>query len=92
MPLNAASTSHYKIRPDSFLHLSLFRIVSPCAPIVTLSVVNHEELLLIRAKLDELMHQIGDDHICTDHFFDKLHHHIDWFEDVKEELALDTVG
>jgi len=60
--------------------------------LAALSLVNHEELLLIRAKLDELMHQIGDDHICTDHFFDKLHHHIDWFEDVKEELALDTVG
>jgi len=29
-----------------------------------LSVVNHEELLLIRAKLDELIHQIEDDLVC----------------------------
>jgi len=57
-----------------------------------LSVVNHEELLLIRAKLDELIHQIEDDLICPRHFFIKLHQHIDWFEDVKEELGLGTVS
>ena len=57
-----------------------------------LSVVNHEELLLIRAKLDELIHQIGEDWICPDHFYVKLHQHIDWFEDVKEELGLGTVS
>jgi hypothetical protein len=57
-----------------------------------LSVVNHEELLLIRAKLDELILEIGDDRICSKHFFIKLHQHIDWFEDVKEELGLGTVS
>lgn len=57
-----------------------------------LSVVNHEELLLIRAKLDELILQIGDDRICSDHFFKKLHQHIDWFEDVKKEFGLGTVS
>lgn len=60
--------------------------------LAALSVVNHEELLLIRAKLDELILQIGNDRICSAHFFKKLHQHIDWFEDVKEELALDNVG
>ena len=57
-----------------------------------LSVVNHEELLLIRAKLDELIHQIEDDLICSQHFFIMLHQHIDWFEDVKKELGLGTVS
>ena len=57
-----------------------------------LSVVNHEELLLIRAKLDEFILEIEDDRICSAHFFKKLHQHIDWFEDVKEELGLGTVS
>lgn len=57
-----------------------------------LSVVNHEELLLIRAKLDEFILEIEDDLICSAHFFIKLHQHIDWFEDVKEELGLGTVS
>ena len=57
-----------------------------------LSVVNHEELLLIRAKLDELIHEIEDDLICSQHFFIKLHQHIDWFEDVKKEFGLGTVS
>jgi len=57
-----------------------------------LSVVNHEELLLIQAKLDLLIHQIEDDLICSQHFFIMLHQHIDWFEDVKKELGLGTVS
>ena len=57
-----------------------------------LSVVNHEELLLIRAKLDEFILEIEDDLICSQHFFIKLHQHIDWFEDVKKEFGLVTVS
>ena len=60
--------------------------------LATLKIVNHEELVLIRNKLDLLLKQIGEDCICTDHVYRKLHEQIMWFEEVKEDMGLDTVG
>ena len=73
-------------------YLSEFVHVVKNKVLATLKVVNHEELVLIRNKLDLLLKQIGEDCICSDHFFIKLHDHIDWFEEVKEDMGLDTVG